>query len=55
MEYIIDLFNQCGFDMEIGSMIVSSEIDDENIVSKMNSDYPSRWQETMERLIDILK
>lgn len=55
MEYMIDLFNQCGFDMEIGSMIVSSEIDDENIVSKMNSDYPSRWQETMERLIDILK
>lgn len=55
VEYMIDLFNQCGFDMEIGSMLVCSEIDDENIESKMNSDYPSRWQEIMEGLIDKLK
>lgn len=55
VEYLIDAINSCADDFQVGNLMVHSYIDDKDIKSKLTDNYPMRWAECIENLIDALK
>lgn len=55
VEYLIDAINSYADDFQVGNLMVHSYIDDKDIKSKLTDNYPMRWAECIENLIDALK
>lgn len=55
VENLVDNLNAYGYDLDIGALMLHSFIDDKDVKSKINDNYPKKWAELMNDLIDELK